>query len=178
MPELSRRKYIQGTVGALAVNRVGATPMRRKPQGDRGIQLAELFTPGDDHKIRLAAQIGITHAIVSVAGVLDRTPRQRYGEALRKIKADFQAAGLKIAGVESHPVSAEKAKLGAAGRDEEIENYIAAIQALAETGVNMICYNWMAGIGWYRTRVDLPGRGGALLTEFDNQAARKEGATE
>jgi mannonate dehydratase len=41
------------------------------------------------------------------------------------------------------------------GRDEEIENYIAAIQALAKLDVRLLCYNWMAGIGWYRTKVNV-----------------------
>jgi len=83
-----------------------------------------------------------------------------------------------MAGVESHPVSAEKIKLGLPGRDEEIENYIAAIQALAEIGVPMICYNWMAGLGWYRTNVSVAGRGGALISEFDASVAAKQGLTE
>ena len=152
--------------------------MRKKPEPRRGIQLAELFQPGEDHKIRLAAQIGITHAIVNVNRVLAGVPRDRYLEALRKIRADFEAAGLIFAGVESHPVPAEKIKLGLPGRDEEIENYIAAIEALAQAGVPMVCYNWMAGIGWYRTRTDIPGRGGALLSEFDNEAANQQGLTE
>jgi len=153
--------------------------MRKKPEPPRrGIQLAELFLPGEDHKIRLAAQIGITHAIVNVNRVLAGVPRDRYLEALRKIRADFEAAGLIFAGVESHPVPAEKIKLGLPGRDEEIENYIAAIESLAQAGVPMVCYNWMAGIGWYRTRTDIPGRGGALLSEFDNEAANQQGLTE
>ena len=42
----------------------------------------------------------------------------------------------------------------------------------------MVCYNWMAGLGWYRTRADVPGRGGALVSEFDNQAAENQGLTE
>src|SRR5260370_14146792 len=141
------------------------------------IQLAELFSPDEDHKIRLAAQIGITHAIVSVSGSRGRAPRDRYAEALENIKADFDRAGLVFAGVDSHPVPAEKIKLGTPGRDEEIENYIAAIQALAQVGVRMVCYNWMAGLGWYRTKTDIPARGGALISEFDNEAAKKQGLT-
>jgi len=144
----------------------------------RGIQLAELFALNEDHKIRLAAQIGITHAIVGVSPALSAVPRAGYVNALQKIKSDFQAAGMIFAGVESHPVPAEKIKLGLPGRDEEIENYLAAIQALAQVGVRMVCYNWMAGLGWYRTRVDLPGRGGALISEFDNEAAKKQGSTQ
>jgi mannonate dehydratase len=182
MAKVTRRNCIQGTVAALAAAGAGAraasrTPAR-KPAARRGIQLAELFGPGDRNKIRLAHQVGITHAIVGVSGALRKAPRDRYPEVLAQIKADFRDAGLVFAGVESHPVPAEKIKLGLPGRDEEIENYIAAIGALAKTGVDMVCYNWMAGIGWYRTRVDFPERGGALVSEFDNEAARKQGPTE
>lgn len=152
------------------------TPQRHAATG--GIQLAELFTPGETAKIRLATQIGITHAIGGVGGVLGKIPRSEYTAAIAKIKSDFATAGLTMAGVESHPVPAEKIKLGLDGRDEEIENYIAAIKALAENGVRMVCYNWMAGIGWYRTRTDVPERGGALVSEFDLAAAKKQGLTQ
>jgi mannonate dehydratase len=87
------------------------------------------------------------------------------------------AAAATVAGVESHPVPAEKIKLGLPGRDEEIENYIAAIRALANVGITMVCYNFMAGLGWYRTRVDVPERGGALTSEFDQRAATGQGLT-
>lgn len=142
------------------------------------MQLAELFAPDEDHKMRLAAQIGITHAIVMANRVLNRIPRSNYVGALDQIRSKLQSAGLTFAGVESHPVSAEKIKLGLPGRDEEIENYIAAIRALGRVGVHLLCYNWMAGLGWYRTRSDVPGRGGALLSEFDYQAALDQGLTE
>src|SRR5690242_12303686 len=119
MADMSRRNCIQGTLGALTVAAAppaaaaSTTPLRKSPRSrSRGIQLAELFSPDEDHKIRLAAQIGITHAIVGVSGPLSRVPRDRYVEVLQKIKADFQRAGLVFAGVESHPVPAEKIKLG------------------------------------------------------------------
>jgi mannonate dehydratase len=186
MARMSRRHCVQGTLGALTAAAVPtstgkgtATPMRKAPDAHRrGIQLAELFALDEDHKIRLAAQIGITHAIVGVSPALSRVPRQRYVEALQKIKSDFQVAGMVFAGVESHPVPAEKIKLGLPGRDEEIENYIAAIQALAQVGVPLVCYNWMAGLGWYRTKVDIPARGGALISEFDSEAAQRQGLTQ
>ena len=184
MPEISRRRYIQGTVAAIGASAVppsgaapSATPMRQ-PRSRRGIQLAELFGPEETHKIKLAAQIGITHAIVSVGGALSRVPRERYAEVLAGIRRQFESAGLVFAGVESHPVAADKIPLGLPGRDEQIENYMAAIRALSQVGVHMVCYNWMAGIGWYRTRTDLPGRGGALLTEFDRAEAERQGLTQ
>ena len=187
MSTMSRRNCIQGTFAAMAAG--GAplasaaeplhTPMRKPLDPHRrGIQLAELFALDEDHKIRLASQIGITHAIVGVSPALSRVPSGRYVETLQKIKENFQAAGMLFAGVESHPVPAEKIKLGLPGRDEEIENYMAAIRALAQVGVPMLCYNWMAGLGWYRTRTDVPSRGGALISEFDNEAAKRQGLTE
>lgn len=154
-----------------------STPLRR-PLEPQGMQLAELFALGEDHKIRLAAQIGIKHAVMTVTPALRAVPRSGYAEVLQRIKEDLRSAGMVFAGVESHPVPAEKIKLGLPGRDEEIENYIAAIRALAQAGVPMVCYNWMAGIGWYRTRQDLPGRGGALLSEFDEEVANRQGLTE
>ena len=142
------------------------------------IQLAELFNPGEDYKLKVACQIGIQHAIAGVLPELSRVPRERYVETLERIQAGFQAKGLTIAGVESHPVPAEKIKLGLPGRDEEIENYVAAIKALSEVGIPMVCYNFMAGLGWYRTKVDVPERGGALVSEFNNQDANTQGLTE
>jgi mannonate dehydratase len=142
------------------------------------MKLAELFKPEEHEKIKVARQIGVRHAIVTVSYALDKVARDRYVETLQRIKAEFQAAGMTVAGVESHPVSAEKIKLGLPGRDEEIENYVAAVRALGEVGVPMVCYNFMAGLGWYRTRVDAQGRGGALLSEFDNQVAERQGLTE
>jgi mannonate dehydratase len=155
------------------------TPMRiSKVRAHAGMKLAELFGLHEAHKIRLAAQIGITHAIVDVSPRLSQIPRDRYAAALRKIKADMHAAKMVFEGVESHPVPAEKIKLGLPGRDEEIENYIAAIKALGRLRIPMVCYNWMAGLGWYRTRVDVSGRGGALISEFNNRIAKKQGLTQ
>lgn len=164
------RRACMGALGA-----AGALPPAPAPF--RGIRLAEIFSPADTSKLRLARQIGVTHAIAGVSGILSRTSRDLYEEALAKVKADFAAQGFTVAGVESHPVPAEKIKLGLPGRDEEIENYIAAIRALANVGITMVCYNFMAGLGWYRTRVDVPERGGALTSEFDQRAATGQGLT-
>jgi mannonate dehydratase len=181
---MTRRNFIGSAIGTLAAGTTAlsadaATPMRKAIEPSRGgIQLSELFALDEAPKIRLASQLGVTRAIVITRPALQSVPRTKYLDKLREIKALFQAAGMTFAGVESHPVPAEKIKLGLPGRDEEIENYIAVIKALAEVGVPLLCYNWMAGLGWYRTRVDLPVRGGALTSEFDRAVAEKEGLTE
>jgi mannonate dehydratase len=172
--------------GILAAVTAAATPLRAMGSIARampqvrsgGIQLAELFGTEVDGKVRLAHQLGVNHAIAGVAGALEKVPRQRYEETLQKIKSDYDAAGITIAGVESHPVPAEKIKLGLPGRDEELENYQAAIRALSQVGIPMVCYNFMAGLGWYRTRTDVTQRGGALVSEFDLQQAAQQGLTQ
>jgi mannonate dehydratase len=185
MTKITRRDCIQGTLAGLAAAVVSRAPRVRAAsrapsteRPDRGsIKLAEVLGLGQESQWRLARQVGINHAIVGVEGALRKVGRDQYEETLAKIKGDYTVAGLKIAGVESHPVPAEKIKLGLPGRDEEIEDYCAAIKALGNLGVPMVCYNFMAGLGPYRTRVDVPDRGGALVMEFDNQAAIRQGLT-
>jgi mannonate dehydratase len=143
----------------------------------KGMKLALMLDSRNKKRWTLARQIGVNHAIVPVNRDLRRVTRDRYVETLSKIKASYEESGLTIAGVESHPVAAEKIKLGLPGRDEEITNYCAAIEALGKVGIPMCCYNFMAGIGWYRTRTDITERGGALSSEFDNEIAKKQGLT-
>jgi mannonate dehydratase len=99
-------------------------------------------------------------------------------DTVAKIKAEHEAAGLTIAGIEGHPVPAEKIKLGLPGRDEEIENYIAAIKAFGELGIPMVCYDFCGGLGWYRSNTEVLGRGGCKTMSFDLQEANKQGLTE
>jgi mannonate dehydratase len=41
------------------------------------------------------------------------------------------------------------------------------LEQMSEFGVSLLCYNFMAGTDWARTRVDAPERGGAKVTAFD-----------
>ena len=156
----------------------GQTSSGKRTQDRRsGMKLALMLGPQDKDRFVLARQIGVNHAIVSLSSVLGKIRSDEYLDTLRQIKATYEASGLTIAGVESHPVAAERIKLGLPGRDEEISNYCAVIEALGKVGIPMCCYNFMAGIGWYRTKVNIPERGGALTSEFDNQIAEQQGLT-
>ena len=178
MSKLTRRELIGGSVAAIVSGAVaGSHAIASEGEKKGRIRLAEVLAPGQTQTLKLARQIGITHSIVNVAGILGRVSRSQYAEALARVKKTFDEAGLVIAGVESHPVGAEKLKLGVAGRDEELQNYIAAIEALGQVGIPMVCYNWMAGIGWFRTRTDVLERGGALTSEFDYKIAQERGET-
>jgi len=185
MTKVNRRKALQGALVTLAAGSLAraasqATTGPRKPESSRpaGIKLALIQEAHPNSRFKLARQMGVNHAIAGVTGELSKVPREQYLDTLARIQADFTAAGLTISGVESYPVPAEKIKLGLPGRDEEIENCCAALQALGKLGIPMVCYNFMAGLGWYRTNVAVPARGGALTSEFDLRVAEKQGLTE
>jgi hypothetical protein len=51
------------------------------------VKLAELFRPGQDQRVTLARQSGISHAIVRVTDVLGEIRRDQYIDALARIRA-------------------------------------------------------------------------------------------
>ena len=58
-------------------------------------------------------------------------------------------------------------KAGDGLRDESIEKVLKMMPIMHDLGIDTICFNWMAHIGWLRTRSDIPERGGALVTGYD-----------
>jgi mannonate dehydratase len=120
-------------------------------------------------------QMGLTHVI---AGLRLRGSVDEQAAQVAETKKAYETAGLTIVGVEGAPVAFEKMKLGLPGRDEEIQNFVNAVQALSQSGIRMVCYNWMAGLGWTRTNQRVPCRGGSLTSEFDREAAEQLGETE
>ncbi|MHC1767959.1 MAG: mannonate dehydratase [Verrucomicrobiia bacterium] len=178
---MNRRDYLKGSLAAigaammpLSPSLAASNPEPSAPAETKGgrIVLCELTRPGP--LATTMVQMGLRHVI---AGMRLQGTVEQQSEQVAKIKANYEAAGLKIVGVESAPVSFERMKLGLDGRDEEIQNFIHAVQALSQAGINMICYNWMAGIGWTRTDQRVPDRGGAITSEFDLKAAENLGET-
>jgi len=175
MFRLNRRECMQSVLAAMAgaaapsAVRALSTPSQsdNPDNGNDKFKICLVWGADDPHRVKLSKQIGVTHAIAGTASALSRVPRSRYAETVARIKADYEKAGLTIAGIESHPVPAEKIKLGLPGRDEEIENYIAAIRAIGQAGIPMVCYDFMAGIDWYRTNMHFPGRGGCSSLSFN-----------
>ncbi|HUX09918.1 MAG TPA: hypothetical protein VMW51_04700, partial [Terriglobia bacterium] len=129
MPKLNRRECMQGMLATLAaaaapsVARGAPGPASGGQAGSENdkFKICLIWGEKDQHRVKLSRQIGVTHAIAGTASALSRVPRSRYLDTIARIKADYKAAGLTIAGIESHPVPAEKIKLGLPGRDEEIE---------------------------------------------------------
>ncbi len=142
------------------------------------IKLSLIWGIRDPHRVKISEQMGVTHGVAGTNMILRNLPHDQYAGAVAKLKADYEAAGLKIAAIESHPVDADKIKLGLPGRDEEIANYVAALDALGKNGIDVVCYDFMAGIDWYRSNRDVPGRGGCATMDFDIATAQALGPTE
>ena len=127
------------------------------------MRLASVLTPLDEHNLTLAAQCGVQDITV-------RYPGPDLAK-LAELQQQISAHGLRLAIVEGY-LPIEQLKLG---RDDGSE--LAAMQALlremGRLGIPLLCYNFMAGTDWVRTRLDAPERGGARVTEFDLAAAER-----
>jgi mannonate dehydratase len=134
---------------------------------DAGMQLSEAYFFGmEEQRIAFAKQLSVIGAVTGVSAADGHKPWQR--ESIIANKSAWEKAGLRWNVVEGPPSLGDKTKLGLQGRDEEIDNFIEFMKNLKQYGgIDIICYNWMPVIGWYRSRKDKPGRGGALVTSFD-----------
>ncbi|MEJ1973415.1 MAG: mannonate dehydratase [Lacunisphaera sp.] len=68
----------------------------------------------------------------------------------------------------------QRIKLGLPGRDEDIVRYQQMLRNMGELGIGLLCYNFMATIGWCRTDTHVPARGGALTSRFQLAALDPE----
>jgi mannonate dehydratase len=162
--------------GGLGGNRKTLTgtntvPSTKSLVKDAGMQMSEAYFAGmQEQKIALTKQMDVFGAVAGIntkmVGMADVKPWDP--KAITAVKEAWENAGLKLNVIEGPPALSEQTKLGLAGRDEEIANFITFMKNVKQYGgVDTICYNWMPVIGWYRTNNAKPGRGGALVTAFD-----------
>jgi mannonate dehydratase len=118
----------------------------------------------------LALQVGVTHAICKCAPELTGLPAPDDFDSLRTIRDRFAAAGLTLHGLEGDEFDMQRIKLGLPGRDEDIGRYQQMLHNMGQLGIRLLCYNFMATIGWCRTDVKVPIRGGARSSRFQLSA--------
>lgn len=127
------------------------------------MRLATVLTPMSDENLTLAAQCGVTDVVARYPG-----PDLA---ALADVQDRLARFGLRVAAVEGY-LPIENIKLG---RDDGTE--LAALRQLVRNmgrlGVPILCYNFMAGTDWVRTRLDAPERGGAKVTAFSLAEVRR-----
>ncbi len=127
------------------------------------MRLATVLTPMSDENLALAAQCG-------VSDIVTRYPGPKLDDLLA-VKRRIESFGLRLAAIEGYlPFETIKA-----GRDDGTE--LAAMQQLVRhmgtAGVPILCYNFMAGTDWVRTRLNVVERGGAKVTAFDLAEAKQ-----
>ncbi|GHU82735.1 mannonate dehydratase [Clostridia bacterium] len=122
----------------------------------------------DEHadKIAIARQLGVTHAVSNASRRGNTIPAEGWDFAPFEARVRlFAAQGIKVDVVEG-PTPFENAKLGLPGRDLEIETMCELIRRMDALDIRTLCYNWMPVVGWFRSRTDIPTRGGATVTGY------------
>lgn len=127
------------------------------------MRLASVLTPLNKHHLALAAQCGVEEITVRYPGP-ELAP-------LLKTKAQIERHGMKLGIIEGY-LPIEKLKLG---RDDgsDMAAMKLLLQHMSEAEIPLLCYNFMAGTDWVRTKLDARERGGALVTAFDLREAEK-----
>ena len=169
----NRRDFIKKSASIATISSmssIGSVLPSKKLRGyakDAGMQLSEAYFRGlEQRRVDYCLQMNVLGAVTGVKTEGDVKPWEP--KAIISNKEMWNKAGLKWNVVEGPPALGEKTKLGLEGRDEEISNFITFMKNLKQhAGVDVICYNWMPVIGWYRTNNAKVGRGGALVTAFD-----------
>ncbi|MBI5802718.1 MAG: mannonate dehydratase [Verrucomicrobia bacterium] len=125
------------------------------------MRLASVLTPMSEYNLTLASQCGVEDITVRYPG-----PEP---ENLLRQQRQIEAHGLRLAIVEGC-LPIERLKLA---RDDgsDLAAMKSLIRQMGQARVPILCYNFMAGTDWVRTRLDAPERGGARVTEFDLRAA-------
>lgn len=141
------------------------------------------FGPNDKITLSMLRQIGVEGIVTSLHDV--PAGEVWTDEAVGRMVATIEAAGLRWSVVESLPVS-ESIKYGGTDRDELIERYKLSLAALGRHGVRTVCYNFMPVLDWARTDLENPNPDGtsnlyfnrAEFAYFDCNILRRPGARE
>lgn len=189
----NRRSFIKKSASiaaALSVNGLNACTAEAAKQAkvarpyvkDAGIKFAFSMGPNSP-KVPFAKQLAVKHAVSGLLRQEGATKLDPWDpELIKATKAYWDNEGIKWTVVEGPPVLQQpgiRIKLGLDGRDEDISNFIKFMKNLKQYGdVDIICYNWMPVISWARTNRERPGRGGALMLEFDYEQMKGAPLTE
>ncbi len=123
------------------------------------MQLGTVLTPINDVNLQLAAQCGVTDVVHRYPG---SDPK-----VLRAAQERIASWGMRLSVVEGY-LPIENIKLGC-DDGTEVRALKELIRQMADLDIRLLCYNFMAGTDWCRTRLDAPERGGAKVTAFHLQ---------
>lgn len=92
-------------------------------------------------------------------------------ERIRELKAEVEAAGLKILGIESVNIH-DAIKIGNEDRERYIDNYIETLRNLGKEGITMVCYNFMPVFDWTRTDLAKERPDGSTVFAYNEEIVR------
>lgn len=111
-------------------------------------------------------QLGVTAGVIRLPEDKEFDPSCR--EHWLPVIKRFTDFGIKPIIIEPMPNCLhDHIKAGDEMRDESIEKVIKMFPIMDELDIRTICFNFMAHIGWLRTRSDIPERGNAEVTGFN-----------
>ena len=113
-----------------------------------------------------AKQCGVDYGVIRLPEdkKFDITEKSHWEDIYKRF-TDF---GIKPEGIEPLPNNLhDHIKNGDEKRDESIEKAIKMLEFMNEYDIRVLCFNFMAHIGWTRTSSKIKERGGALVTGFD-----------
>ena len=128
--------------------------------------LADYFRSKKDITWDYALQCGVTNGVIRLPedGEFDLADKSHW----QTVYDNFKNYGITPIIIEPMPNEVhDHIKAGDGLRDESIEKVLKMMPIMHDLGIDTICFNWMAHIGWLRTRSDIPERGGALVTGYD-----------
>ena len=120
------------------------------------MRLATVLTPVSEENLQLAAQCGVNDLVI-------RYPGNQPGAIAQWVQR-ARVHGLEVGVVEGY-LPIERLKLGI-DDGSELRAMKDLLRSMSDNSVGLLCYNFMAGTDWARTRLDAPERGGAKVTAF------------
>ena len=116
---------------------------------------------------QLCEQMGIKYAIAKLSTEHTGNKKPWELETMQLSLEKFKNAGFELIGFEGDQFDMNRIKFGLPGREEDIAHYIQMLENMGKLGIKLLCYNFMAGLGWYRTHTRLLERGDAFVSGFN-----------
>ncbi len=127
--------------------------------------LTDYLRSQPDPTWNIALQCGVKHGVIRLPedDAFDLTDAAHW----KTVHDRFTSFGIKPIIIEPMPNAVhDHIKAGDALRDACIETVLRMLPIMRSLDIETICFNWMAHVGWTRTRSDITERGGAKVTEF------------
>ena len=128
--------------------------------------LTDYFRSTPDATWDFALQSGVRHGVIRLPedAAFDLTDTAHWQQVYDR----FINYGITPLVIEPMPNEVhDHIKTGDEKRDESIEKVLKMLPIMEKLKIDTICFNWMAHIGWLRTRSDIAERGGARVTGFN-----------